>query len=112
MEAVEYILEVIHIVPNVVNRLIELGYGSMDLQVLAMKLDYLQRLLVGLNVDDSIIAMVGQACSVMNELDNADEGLEMRSSALSNSFITLHACPTIATIKSSTFKPTSINRCK
>jgi hypothetical protein len=36
----------------------------------------------------------------------------MRSSALSNSFITLHACPTIANIKSSTFKPTSINRCK
>jgi hypothetical protein len=85
------------------NRLIELGDGSMDFQVLAMKLDYLQRLLVGLNVDDSIIAMVGQACSVMNELDNADEGLEMRSSALSNSFITLHACPTIANIESSTF---------
>jgi hypothetical protein len=50
-------------------------------------------------VDDSIVAMVGQACSVMNELDNADEGLEMRSSALSNSFITLHACPTIANIQ-------------
>ena len=40
-EAVEYILEVIHSVINVVNRLIETGYGSMDFQVLAMKLDYL-----------------------------------------------------------------------
>ena len=88
------------------NRLIELGDGSMDLQVLAMKLDHLQRLLVGLNVDDSIVAilaMVGQACSVMNELDNADEELEMRSSSLSNSFIMLHACPTIANIESSMF---------
>ena len=33
MEAVEYILEIIHIVLNVVNRLIELDDGSMDLQV-------------------------------------------------------------------------------
>ncbi|CAB3995642.1 uncharacterized protein LOC110052565 [Paramuricea clavata] len=47
----------------------------------AMKLDYLQRLLVGLNVDDSVVAMVGQAYSVLNELDNADEELEMRSTA-------------------------------
>ena len=38
-EAVEYILEVIHSVINVVNRLIESGDGSMDFQVLAMKLD-------------------------------------------------------------------------
>ena len=63
------------------NRLIESGDGSMDFQVLAMELDYLQRLLVGLNVDDSVVAMVGQACSVLNELDNADEELEMRSTA-------------------------------
>ena len=66
MEAVEYILEIIHSVLNVVNRLIESGDGSMDFQVLAMKLDYLQQLLVGLNMDDSIVAMVGQAFSVMN----------------------------------------------
>ena len=39
-EAVEYILEVIHSVINVVNRLIESGDSSMDFQVLAMKLDY------------------------------------------------------------------------
>ena len=39
-EAVEYILEVIHSVINVVNRLIESGESSMDFQVLAMKLDY------------------------------------------------------------------------
>ena len=40
MEDVEYILEIIHSVINVVNRLIESGDGSMDFQVLAMKLDY------------------------------------------------------------------------
>jgi hypothetical protein len=39
-EAIEYILEVIHSVINVVNRLIESGDSSMDFQVLAMKLDY------------------------------------------------------------------------
>jgi hypothetical protein len=50
VEAVEYILEIIHSVLNVVNRLIESGDCSMELQVLAIKLDYLQRLLVGLNV--------------------------------------------------------------
>ena len=66
MEAVEYILEIIHNVLNVVDRSVESGDGSMDFQMLAMKLDYLQRLLVGLNVDDSIVVMVGQALSVMN----------------------------------------------
>ena len=66
MEAVEYILEIIHSVLNVVNRSVESGDGSMDFQVLAMKLDYLQQLLVGLNMDDSIVAMLGQAFSVMN----------------------------------------------
>jgi hypothetical protein len=40
-------------------------------------------------VDDFILAMVGQACSVMNELDNADDLISSPSSALSNSFITL-----------------------
>ena len=39
-EAVEHILEIIHSVLNAVNRLIESGDGSMDFQVLAMKLDY------------------------------------------------------------------------
>ena len=39
-EAVEQILEIIHSVLNVVNRLIESGDGSVDFQVLAMKLDY------------------------------------------------------------------------
>jgi hypothetical protein len=66
VEAVEYILEIIHNVLNVVDRSVESGDGSMDFQMLAMKLDYLQRLLVGLNVDDSIVVMVGQALSVMN----------------------------------------------
>jgi glutaredoxin 2 len=88
-EAVEHSLEIIHSVLNVVNRLIESGDGSMDFQVLAMKLDYiwdyLQRfILVGLNVDDFIVAMVGQAWSVMNELDNADDLISSPSSALSN----------------------------
>jgi hypothetical protein len=48
VEAVEYILEIIHSVLNVVNRSVESGDGSLDFQVLAMKLDYLQRfILVG-----------------------------------------------------------------
>jgi hypothetical protein len=58
--------------------------------------------------------MMGQAWRVMNELDNEDDLISSSSSALSNSFITLQAYPTIAsiaTIESSTFKPTS-NRCK
>ena len=39
---------------------------------MVLKLDYLQRLLVGLNVDDAIIAMVGYAYNIIDEMDKSD----------------------------------------
>ena len=74
----------IHEIVNTLNRLIESGDGSSDFQVLLLKLDYLQRLLVGLNVDDNIVAMVGHAYNIIDEMDKSDvepvvEALKIRT---------------------------------
>ena len=83
-EARQCILRAIHEIVNTLNRLIESGDGSSDFQVLLLKLDYLQRLLVGLNVDDSIVAMVGHAYNIIDEMDKSDvepvvEALKIRT---------------------------------
>ena len=65
-------MQALHEILITLNRLIESGDGSIDFQVLVLKLDYLQRLLVGLNVDDAIIAMVGYAYNIIDEMDKSD----------------------------------------
>ena len=59
----------------------------MDFQALVFKLDYLRRLLVALNIDDSIVELVGQAYTMLLDLDRLnqeDVGAAPRASIVKN----------------------------
>ena len=55
---------------------VSLGDISTDFQTLQLKLDNLQRLLVNLEVDDSIVEMVGQASKMLFDLDETNQEQE------------------------------------
>ena len=47
--------------------------SSVDYQELMLKLDFLQRLLVNMNVDDSICANVGEACNILFDIEHQSQ---------------------------------------
>lgn len=73
---VNYLLDAVYSVINALDTVISLGDISTDFQTLQLKLDNLQRLLVNLEVDDSIVEMVGQASKMLFDLDETNQEQE------------------------------------
>ena len=71
-----YLLDAVYSVINALDTVISLGDISTDFQTLQLKLDNLQRLLVNLEVDDSIVEMVGQASKMLFDLDETNQEQE------------------------------------
>ena len=79
---VNYLLDAVYSVINALDTVISSGDISTDFQILQLKRDYLQRLLVNLEVDDCIVEMVGQASKMLFDLDETNqeqENLESRT---------------------------------
>ena len=70
----QYLLDAVHSVINILDRFMQSGDTSIDFQRLLLKLDYLQRLLVNLDVDDSVVERVQQASNILFNLDQANNG--------------------------------------
>ena len=73
---VNYLLDAVYSVINALDTVISSGDISTDFQTLQLKLDNLQRLLVNLEVDDSIVEMVGQASKMLFDLDETNQEQE------------------------------------
>ena len=73
---VNYLLDAVYSVINALDTVISSGDISTDFQILQLKRDYLQRLLVNLEVDDSIVEMVGQASKMLFDLDETNQEQE------------------------------------
>lgn len=69
-----YLLDVVNNVLNTIDRFTESGDPSVDFQPLMFKMDYLQRLMVNLDVDESTVDMVGQAYSMLQVVSNRGNG--------------------------------------
>ena len=73
---VNYLLDAVYSVINALDTVISSGDISTDFQILQLKRDYLQRLLVNLEVDDCIVEMVGQASKMLFDLDETNQEQE------------------------------------
>lgn len=67
-----YLLDVVHSILNSIDQFIESGDASVDFQPLMFKMDYLQRLMVNLDVEESIAEMVGQAYRKLQIVDSGN----------------------------------------
>ena len=70
----QYLLDAVHSMINILYRFMQSGDTSIDFQRLLLKLDYLQRLLINLDVDDSVVERVQQASNILFNLDQANNG--------------------------------------
>jgi hypothetical protein len=65
----EYVVTAINDVLTTLNRYVDLDSSSTDFQPVILRLDYLQRLLVNLAIDDFVIEMISLAYRTLVEID-------------------------------------------
>ena len=65
-----YLLVAIHDVVRALDRFQSSCDEATDLQPVIFKLDYLQRLVVSLDIDDTVTELVGLACRKLSEIDD------------------------------------------
>ena len=70
----QYLLDAVYSIINIFDQFILSGDIETDFQVLLLRLDYLQRLLVNLNIDDSITENVGRAYNILFNLNQIRQG--------------------------------------
>ena len=68
----EYVVTAINDVLTTLNRYVDLDSSSTDFQPVILRLDYLQRLVVNLAIDDFVIEMISLAYRTLVEIDNND----------------------------------------
>lgn len=73
MDHISYLLKAVHDVVTVFDRLVNTGNGERDLQLQISKLDYLQRILVNLDIDDFETEMIGVAYSLIVETERVSQ---------------------------------------
>ena len=69
MDEISCLLEAVHDVVRVLDRLVKTSNGERDFQLLISKLDYLQRIVVNLDIDDFVTEIIGRAYSLLIETD-------------------------------------------
>ncbi len=69
----QYLLQAILDVINSIDRFSQSRDANVDYQELMLKLDFLQRILVNMNVDDSICANVGEAYNILFNMEQRME---------------------------------------
>ncbi|CAB4012382.1 Nuclear pore complex Nup107 [Paramuricea clavata] len=68
----QYLLQAIFDVINSIDRFSQSRDANVDYQELMLKLDFLQRLLVNMNLDDSICANVGEAYNILFNMEQME----------------------------------------
>ncbi|CAB3997955.1 Hypothetical predicted protein, partial [Paramuricea clavata] len=68
----QYLLQAIFDVINSIDRFSQSRDTNVDYQELMLKLDFLQRLLVNMNLDDSICANVGEAYNILFNMEQME----------------------------------------
>ena len=66
----EYVLSAINDVLTILNHYLQLDSSSTDFQPVILKLDYLQRLVVNLAIDDFVIEIISLAYRTLVEIDS------------------------------------------
>ena len=69
-EYVAYVVTAINDVLTTLNRYVDLDSSSTDFQPVILRLDYLQRLVVNLAIDDFVIEMISLAYRTLVEINN------------------------------------------
>ncbi len=72
MESAAYLRDIICDVINAIEVFENSGDPSSDLQRAITKLDYVQRMAVNLEMDESIISLIGQAYRMLEQIDDND----------------------------------------
>ncbi len=72
MESAAYLRDIIFDVINAIEVFENSGDPSSDLQRAITKLDYVQRMAVNLEMDESIISLIGQAYRMLEQIDDND----------------------------------------
>jgi type II secretory pathway component PulK len=72
MESAAYLRDIIFDVINAIEVFENSGDPSSDLQRSITKLDYVQRMAVNLEMDESIISLIGQAYRMLEQIDDND----------------------------------------
>ena len=72
MESAAYLRDIIFDVINAIEVFENSGDRSSDLQRSITKLDYVQRMAVNLEMDESIISLIGQAYRMLEQIDDND----------------------------------------
>ena len=73
MDDICYLIEAVDTIIDTLDKLIVSGDISSDFQTVMCKLDYLQRLVVNLDLDDSLSEMVGAAYTLMSDIDRRNQ---------------------------------------
>ena len=68
-----YLLQAVFDVISSLDHFSQSRDSSVDHQELMLKLDFLQRLLVNMNLDDSICANVGEACNILFDIKHQSQ---------------------------------------
>jgi hypothetical protein len=68
----QYLLQAIFDVINSIDRFSQYRDANVDYQELMLKIDFLQRLLVNMNLDDSICANVGEAYDILFNMEQME----------------------------------------
>ena len=72
MDDISYLLDCVHNILDVLNRVEGVHNGHGDVQLLVCKVDFLQRMLVNLDIDDVITETVGRARSLLVEIERTE----------------------------------------
>ena len=73
MDDICYLIEAVDSIVDTLDKLMDSGDISNDFQTVVCKLDYLQRIVVNLDLDESVSEMIGAAYAMMLELENHNQ---------------------------------------
>lgn len=72
MDDISYLLDCVHNILDILNRVQGVQNGHGDFQLLVCKVDFLQRMLVNLDIDDFITETIGRAHSLLVEIERTE----------------------------------------
>ena len=70
---ITYLIEAVHGIISALDRLRDSGDASTDFQPVVLKLDCLQRMVVGLDIYDSVTEMVGAAFKMLSDIEKKNQ---------------------------------------
>ena len=73
MDDISYLIEAVYDIVNALDRVRDSGDVSTDFHPVMCKLDYLQRIVVSLDVDESVTEMVGAAYKMLSDIEKDNQ---------------------------------------